>query len=171
MIDIFPFKASKLNFTASYHSYGNFLSWVYSGARDLYYPAILTNIKMGELKASYEMLITENLMLNISYTYFLTSSTNLLLWSRDSGSMSINLTVPAWGFVAQTKATYRSEMLVIPGVTIPYTVTWDMQLSQAINKEIYLQLDLKNLLNMESYEKIHIPNSGFSYNFGIKILL
>ncbi|NPV00088.1 MAG: hypothetical protein HPY53_01785 [Brevinematales bacterium] len=171
MIDIFPFKASKLNLTASYHTYGNFMSWVYSGARDLYFPAILTNIQMGELKASYEMLITENLMLNISYTYFLTSSTNLLLWSRDTGSISINLTVPAWGFVAQTKAAYRSEMLVIPGVTIPYTVTWDLQLSQAINKEIYLQLDLKNLLNMAGYEKIHIPNSGFSYNFGVKILL
>jgi hypothetical protein len=171
MIDFFPFKASKLNFTASYHTYGNFMSWIYSGTQDLYYPAILTNIQMGELKASYEMLITENLMLNISYSYFLTVHTNLLLWSRDNGSISINFNVPAWGFVAQTKATYRSELFVTPGVSIPYAIIWDLQLSQAINKEIYLQLDLKNLLNLENYEKVHIPNSGFGYHFGIKILL
>lgn len=171
VIDIFPFKGSKLGLSGGYHFYEHLLNWSYSPATALYTPYAFTNVQVAELKASFEMMIGDNFMLNLFYEYRTTANTNLLLFYNHTGALTVTYSNPKWGFDVQTKAVYRGETELIDGTKAPSAVLWDLTLSQALNKEIFLQMDFKNLLNIESYEKLYMPGSGFTYHFGIKILL
>jgi hypothetical protein len=72
------------------------------------------------------------------------------------------------GLNAETKLTYIGERKLLENVSENPYWKWDIFVSQKVGEFFILELRLNNILNQRILEKIYLPESGFSFDLGLK---
>lgn len=170
-IDLTLLKWITVRLSSSYDLYDHFINYSYNSITGLYTPFNETNIQMVVVSGAIEIVGSENFILNLSYEHFFNQNTNLLIFPTDNFSLVAEYNQPNIGFQASTRTSLKGNYQIEPGVTIPYAFIWDIALSKSLNQQLFIDVQLNNILNMPYFEKNNVPHAGISYQAGIKILL
>lgn len=168
-----PMRWLKLKGNVSYNAYANYINYAYVPASDLYVFSSVTNIGILETEAVAEIVPFENLSINGSYRLRLPFAADLLFFNYHTVYAEVVFRYPDWGFEAGTRLTFRDRTLasLSPATYFDPSLTWDLNVSQSVNKDIFLEVKLNNLLNQPVFEKPDIPSGGFRFIAGVRILL
>ncbi len=170
-ISISPAKVITFRVEGSYMDYFSYLDYDFDLARQLYRPVSVTNIDILHLKAGFEILVKENFSVHAEYEYLYSLETNLLFYSPHNATVSLEYKNADAGLQFLTSATYKHYRFLADGLmTTPY-VNWSAQISKTLTKDILVEFKADNILNQYILNRLHVPESGFSYHAGVKILL
>jgi len=166
-----PFQFINLRANVSFHQYQNYLNYEYIPETDLYVFSAISNIGVVQAEGIIELIAFENLILNASYVFRQPDYDKLLFFNYQSASIGLEYTYQPWGFSFNTRLTYRDAEKYLRDAYLDPKLIWDINMSQAISKDFYIELMLKNILNQEYFERPRVPMGGFSINAGVRILL
>lgn len=168
-----PMQWLKLKGSTSYNAYWNYVNYAYVPVTDLYVFSSVSNIGIIEAEGGVEIIPFENLSVSGSYRLRLPLASGLVFFNYHTASVEAVFRYPDWGFEAGTKITFRDR--IFTGISessyFDPTLTWDLNASQALNKDVFLELKLNNLLNQPVFERPDIPVGGFRFIAGVRILL
>jgi hypothetical protein len=168
-----PVRWMKFRGGVSYNHYLSYVNYAYVPATDLYVFSPMTNVGVVEASAGFEMIAFENLTLNASYQLRLPFSANLLFFNYNSASFEAVFRYPDWGFEVSTKFTYRDRVQYNDQALAYFepALVWDFAASQALGKDVFIEVKLNDLLNQPVFDRPDMPAGGFHFIAGVRILL
>jgi hypothetical protein len=153
----------------------HYASTVYDSSTDLYAFQDMTNLNMVSAETKLDFLPLDNttntLMITASYRYRMPDRQGLLFLPQNTASAMLSYRQNQVGFEFQTSFSYSDIMLTSPGVWEQVKLLWDAGVTQSLNKDIYLEFQVRNILNQNYFERPGIPTGGISVNGGVKFLL
>ncbi len=166
-----PVQFINLRGNASYQQYYSYMNYAYMPESGLYSFSSISNVNVLEIEGILELIAFDSLILNASYIFRLPSETNLLFFSQNQVSINVEYNYADWGFTAGTRLTYKDSQKYQTDAYFDPRLIWDISLSQAVSKDISIELLFKNILNQNNFERPDIPAGGFSVNAGVRIIL
>lgn len=170
-MSVSPSKYFTVRLEAAYEDYFSYLDYRYDASRELYAPVDVTNVGILHAKAGFEMLVKESFSVHADYEYEYSTVTNLLFFSPHTASLSVEYKSADAGFRISTVVAYKHFRFLTGSLQASPYVDWSAQVSKSLTKDILIELDADNILNEKILDRLDVPESGFSYHAGVKILL
>lgn len=168
-----PLRWMKFRGGVSYNQYLSYVNYAYVASSDLYVYSPMTNVGVLEADAGFEMIAFDYLTLNAGYQLRMPFAVNLLFFRYHTASMEAVFRYPDWGFEASTRLSYRDRMLFNDASASWFdpVFLWDLAVSQALGKDVFIDVKFNDLLNLPVYERPDMPAGGFRFSAGVRILL
>lgn len=152
-----------------YHAAESYPGLVYDSSSALYRYENITNVQYPSAEAAMEISPGEDLNFSLSYQF--RYQTELLFFPMHRVKLAFDWKIPSWGFQMQIKLGYDSEFLEDADVRAAASWPLDITLTEALSKDVFIELKGNNLLNQELSEKPLVPKGGVNGSLGIRILL
>ncbi len=170
-ITYLPSQSVTLRCNINYDYYNSFISYTNNTDNGLYSFISITNLGILEADLSADWSPVENLTFKAEYTYRLPSLENMFFFYKQSASLNIDYKYPIWDIEASMRLTYIDKTFYDPVNYFDPEWIWDISLSKSLAKNIYAEIKLNNILNMNYFDRPCMPAGGFTFNAGIRIIL
>ena len=170
-VNYLPFQVITLRGNLYYNNYFSYLSYIYNPATELYDFSSISNVGVFEAEGIADYQPWENLTLSASYKYSLPNVTNILFFYYNSAYVNIDFKYPDWMLEISTRLTYKDSCLAGNNQVFPPRWIWDFSIAKSLTKDINAEIKFNNILNQENFERPDVPDGGFTFNAGIRILL
>ncbi|URA09986.1 TonB-dependent receptor [Thermospira aquatica] len=170
-IQYLPAENFSIKGNAFYHLYQVYANPVYLPERDMFTYEEKTNVSLLAIQGSLDWTLFKGLLWKNTLTYTLAFSQDIYEIESVLFSSFLEWKLQEIGLTATLRSRYYPHVQLANGATLPDAVILDLELSQKLGRDFYLEFAVDNILNQNHFQRPSLPEGGIQVLAGLRILL